>query len=172
MLDFENCFRKLYPTLCVFAFRYLKDNGQSEDIVQDAFLKLWDKYISFDHIYKVKAFLYITVRNNAINILNHAKIKDEYSIAQDDVWDVDLELTIIDSETNRLLYQAIDMLPVQTGKIIRLSMEDKTNQEIADSLGISIDTVKTLKKRAYKTLREELSDNYLLSVILFILLFL
>lgn len=158
MLDFENCFRKLYPTLCVFAFRYLKDNKLSEDVVQDAFLKLWDRFSAFDQFYKVKAFLYITVRNSAINILNHAKVEDVYNATKRDIGDADLELAIIASETNRLLYQAIDMLPPQTKKVIRLSMEDNTNQEIADNLGISIDTVKTLKKRAYKTLKEKLSE--------------
>lgn len=172
MLDFESCFRKLYPALCVFAFRYLNDHKQSEDIVQDAFIKLWDRYSFFDHFYKIKAFLYIAVRNNAINVLNHAKVEDKNNMETGDTWDDNLESAIIDNETNRLLYQAINALPMQTKNVIMLSMEDKTNQEIANNLGISINTVKTLKKRAYKTLKGELADNYLLSAILFVLLFL
>lgn len=162
-MDFEHCFRKLYPALCVFAFQYLKDSKQSEDVVQEAFLKLWDRYSSFDEYYKVKAFLYVTVRNNAINVLNHATVENKYGIEKNTgnpISDTDFESAMISNETNRLLYQAIDMLPPQTKKVIMLSMEDKTNQEIANDLNVSIDTVKTLKKRAYKTLKEELSEDY------------
>lgn len=163
MINFESCFRELYPALCVFAFQYLKDSKQSEDVVQEAFLKLWDRYSSFDEYYKVKAFLYLTVRNNAINILNHAVVENKYCTGKSidsTASDPAFELAMISNETNRLLHQAIDRLPPQTKRVIVLSMEDKTNREIAADLGISIDTVKTLKKRAYKALKEQLADHY------------
>lgn len=168
MIDFESCFRKLYPALCVFAFRFLKDYRQAEDIVQDAFLALWDRYSFFDQAHKAKAFLYVTVRNKAMNILNHAKIEDGYNteeVTEHPVSDSDFELAMIHNETNRLLYQAISSLSAQTKKVILLSMEDKTNKEIANELNVSIETVKTIKKRAYKILREKLSDNYLLTTV-------
>lgn len=173
-MDFENCFRKLYPTLCIFAYRCLNDHKQSEDVVQDAFIKLWEKYASFDQFYKVKAFLYITVRNSAFNLMQHARVADKYGMlmfGESDHLDADLESAIIDSETNRLLYQAIETLPHQTKRVIILSLEEKSIREIAEELQISVETVKTLKKRAYKNLREKLADNYIL-IILFISLFL
>lgn len=169
MLDFESCFKELYPSLCSFAFQYLKDRNLSEDVVQEAFVKLWDKYSQFDQFYKVKAFLYITVRNGSINQLNSIKVVDKYYNTTKDnpiEKDADFEMQIIENEVNMLLYKAIETLPSQTQKIIKLSIENKKNQEIADQLNISIDTVKTLKKRAYKALREELSDHYLTIILL------
>lgn len=164
MLDFESCFKELYPSLCGFAFQYLKDRDVSEDIVQDAFMKVWDKYSQFNQFYKLKAFLYISVRNSSINYLENLKVANKYYESNSGYnieEDADFEMRIIENEVNMLLYKAIDSLPHQTQNIIRLSIGNKKNQEIADELNISIDTVKTLKKRAYKTLRDTLSDHYL-----------
>lgn len=173
--DFESCFRQLYPTMCIYVGRYLKEDSLVEDIVQEAFLKLWDKYDNFDHLYKIKAFLYITVKNSALNLLKQTVASDKYNeryLSEPVLLEAEFERAIIEGERNRMIHQAIELLPPQTKKVVELSMSDKTNQEIAEILGISIDTVKTLKKRAYKVLREELADHYLLTVILFTSLFL
>lgn len=65
---------------------------------------------------------------------------------------------IIYQETLRLLHAAVSQLPKQSRKIILLGLEGKNNQEIAEEMGISINTIKTLKKNAYRFLREELKD--------------
>ena len=62
-------------------------------------------------------------------------------------------------ETLRVLYNAIDKLPPQTKEIILIGLDGKDNNEIAATLNISVNTVKTLKKNAYKTLRELLVDH-------------
>ena len=71
-------------------------------------------------------------------------------------------------ETFRLLYSAIDNLPEQTRKVILLGMDGNSNQKVGELLGISINTVKTLKKNGYAALQKMLSKEY--SVLLLILL--
>ena len=75
---------------------------------------------------------------------------------------------VMRQETFRILYSAIDSLPEQTRQVILLGMDGNSNQEVGELLGVSINTVKTLKKNGYAALREILSKEYL--VLLLILL--
>ena len=74
--------------------------------------------------------------------------------------DYDFLQEVTRQETMRMLYVAIDQLPPQTRNVILLNLEGKTNPEVAEELGISVNTVKCLKKSAYETLRGTLSKNY------------
>ena len=71
-------------------------------------------------------------------------------------------------ETFRILHTAIGKLPAQSKQIIMLSMEGLSNAEVGEKLGVSVNTVKTLKKNAYAVLRQVLSKEYLL--LLFVIL--
>lgn len=64
-------------------------------------------------------------------------------------------------ETIRILYAAIDRLPPQSQKIILLNLQGKNNNEVAEELNISVNTVKSLKKSAYMTLRKYVGKEYL-----------
>jgi RNA polymerase sigma-70 factor (ECF subfamily) len=68
----------------------------------------------------------------------------------------------------RILHQAIDTLPPQTRKIILLGLNGKNNNEIAEALNISVNTVKSLKKSAYTSLRGQLKDPMLFLLFLLI----
>ena len=73
---------------------------------------------------------------------------------------------VIRQETFRILHSAIDRLPNQTRQVILLSMEGNSNQEVGELLGVSINTVKTLKKNGYAILRETLSKEYLILLLI------
>ena len=79
--------------------------------------------------------------------------------------DYDFLQEVTRQETMRMLYVAIDQLPPQTRNVILLNLEGKTNPEVAEELGISVNTVKCLKKSAYETLRGTLSQNYFVILI-------
>ena len=68
-------------------------------------------------------------------------------------------------ETLRLLSFAISQLPPQTREIIQLGLEGNNNTEIADLLHISVNTVKSMKKSAYRRLREILGKEYTLLIL-------
>lgn len=108
-----------------------------------------------------KAFLYTAVRNKALNELEHSKVVYEY--AQNVIEkkkDSFFHDAIVEEETYRIVSEAINKLPDQMKAIMQLSLEGKKNAEIADRLNISTETVHTLKKIAYKKLRENLKDYY------------
>ena len=110
---------------------------------------------------QVKAFLYTAVRNKALNELEHSKVVYEY--AQNVIEkkkDSFFHDAIVEEETYRIVSEAINKLPDQMKAIMQLSLEGKKNAEIADRLNISTETVHTLKKIAYKKLRENLKDYY------------
>ena len=103
-------------------------------------------------------------------ILNTRKIKQQYQQTQSvsEAKDPDFLHEITYQETLRILHQAIDTLLPQTRKIILLGLNGKNNNEIAEALNISVNTVKTQMKIAYKTLREKLrQDQFFLLLLLF-----
>ena len=109
----------------------------------------------------LSAFLYTAVRNKALNELEHSKVVYEY--AQNVIEkkkDSFFHDAIVEEETYRIVSEAINKLPDQMKAIMQLSLEGKKNAEIADRLNISTETVHTLKKIAYKKLRENLKDYY------------
>ena len=73
----------------------------------------------------------------------------------------------IQEETIRLIYEAIESLPENCKNIIDLSLKGLKNDAIAETLKISVNTVKTHKKTAYKILRIKLKDILPLAILLF-----
>ena len=69
---------------------------------------------------------------------------------------------IIREESSLIISQAIEGLPEMGRQVLNMSVEGLSNQEIADVLGISINTVRTHKSRAYKVLRIVLSNQWML----------
>ena len=161
--EFHNIFDKYYVTLCLFANQYTESDEASADIVQDSFAKLWQIREDFFYLHQIKAFLYTAVRNKALNELEHSKIVHEY--AQKVIErkkDSFFHDAGVEEETYRIVTEAIDKLPDQMKAIMKLALEGKKNAEIAEKLHISAETVHTLKKIAYKKLREFLKEYYYL----------
>jgi RNA polymerase sigma-70 factor (ECF subfamily) len=153
--------------LCIFAEKYLENQEDAADIVQDTFVKLWQKNGDFQHINQVKAFLYTTVRNGCLNEIEHKRVIENYS---ERLQTVDSESFfhdhVIEEESYRILVEAIDKLPPQTAKIMMLALSGKNNKEIAFELSISDETIHTHKKIAYKRLRKDLKDYFYIFLIL------
>lgn len=156
---FEHLFMSLYPGMCSNADRYLNDEVQSKDIAQEAFIKLWGKREEFKDIVSVKSYLYTTVRNLCLNFIRDHRKSVEISGTLPDLAETDFKSIIIEEEAIHALYAAVDRLPAQTSRIIRMSLKGIKNQEIANELGISVNSVKTLKYNALNTLRKELQGT-------------
>lgn len=151
-------FNSFYPSLCVFTKKYVAELDIAEDIAQECFLLLWEQKKKFENIKALKGFLYSTARNKYLNYIKLKAIHGDISRKELLKEDVLYEL-VIEEETYRIIYQAIEKLPTQTRKIIELSMQGYKNPEISDELNVSINTVKTLKKNAYSRLRENLKEH-------------
>lgn len=161
-LDFKRIFDQYFNSLVLFANRYLTQQEDSESLVQDTFLALWENRLEFPNEISVKAYLYSTVRNKSLNILKHNKIKQQY--IDNVLAEKDSELyymtSVIEEETRRLIFNAIDELPEHSRRVCLLSLKGFNNQEIAEQLKISINTVKFHKKNIYSLLREKLQDYF------------
>lgn len=157
--DIKDVFTAYYNALCLFALRYLHDREAASDIVQEAFLKLLESGKSFSDRDELKAFLYIIVRNLCLNLLKHQKIvtNHEKSYLESSEYFRD---ALVEEETARIIRSAVLQLPPRSRQIIQYSLKGLRNQEIADLLGISINTLKTLKSKSFSILRNKLKHVF------------
>lgn len=173
ILDFKKTFDKYFHTLVLFARRFRLEEADCESIVQDSFVALWEHRNEFSDFLSVRAYLYTTVRGKALNILRRHKTETEYLSVQllGDHSEKGCMEAVIEEETRRLLFNAIYDLPEQARKILLLNLEGKNNQEIAELLHITVDTIKFHKKNAYKILRSRLKEHFYLALPLFGIVF-
>ena len=167
---FEQMFKTYYRTLCFYAEGIVGEKEAAEEIVSDFFLKLWENRENISITVSLQAYLYKGVYNNCLKYLEHIKVwhkyredaqyridnSDLFAGAQDDNDPLSL---LISRETVAKIEQAIDTLPAQCKEVFELvRMEGLTYQEVADKLGISINTVRTQITRAMNKLRELLGN--------------
>ncbi len=154
---FKCLFESFYSSLCLFADKYLNDQEVSQDIVQDAFLYLWNN-ADFGSKNSARSYLYKYVRDRSLNYLRDKKLRQRKGFKEMES-EVFFRDNVIEEETYQIIYDAIRTLSPQARQVIELSLDGLKNQEIADQLHISINTVKTVKGRAFAALRVELKDN-------------
>lgn len=138
----------------------------AQDIVGDSFVKLWKLHENFASMQKIKAFLYITTKHACLNFIkqsernarNHSELVHTLPKKEDHV------LTeITKAEVLREVHAAIESLPPQCRKIVRMSfVQGMKNDEIAAELRLSVNTVKNQKARAITLLKMKLLTTNLL----------
>jgi RNA polymerase sigma-70 factor (family 1) len=160
---FSEIFRQYYSTLCYFAERIIGDSSSTEDIVEEVFLKVWNKSEPFESSKHLKYFLYQSTRNACLDEIKktrHAKERQLIYLNEDMEDTVPYINEIIHAEVIREIYQAIKELPEQCGRIITMSYIDGlNNDEIANKLGLSVQTVKNQKSRGISLLKIRLSSE-------------
>ena len=156
---FQFVFDNLYQTLCLFTNRFLKDLPASEDIVQENFLSLWNHREEMESMVHIKSFLYLISRNSALDYLKHQKIKNQYEqkVLEAEVTE-NFEYFVIAEEVEQILLKTQESLPGKCKEIFILAMQGKDNEAIAKTLNISVNTVKTQKKIAYKKLKSYITE--------------
>ena len=77
---FKEIFKKYYLPVRSFAWRFVKDNDIAEDIVQDCFLNVWEKRLTFNVITEIRNYLYTSTRNACLDHLKHEQIKQKHAI--------------------------------------------------------------------------------------------
>lgn len=159
----EELFKRYYTRFCYFAYQLLKDEKVAEDIVQDAFVAFWrNRQLISENPVAIKNYFYSSIRNACYNIHRHAKVQARFQqIYQPEISeDPKLLESIIRAEIMDSIYDAIKLLPPSCCKIFRLGyLEGLSNPQIAEELGISINTVKTQKRRALIMLRTRLNPE-------------
>jgi RNA polymerase sigma-70 factor (ECF subfamily) len=168
---FETMFRTYYQPLCRYAYSFVHETEEAEEIVQSSFISFWEKKESIEITTSVKAYLYRAIRNACLNNLKHEKVK--LAFAQHQAYsgskqDESSEQTLLHDELEQKIMAAMQKLPEQCRIIFKLSrFEELKYQEIADQLNISIKTVENQMGKALKIMREQLREYLPLIAVLF-----
>ena len=156
-----------YRALVVFSKQIVKDVETAEDIVQDVFSAMWEKKIPFENLSQFRVYMYNAVRNRSLKQV--AKNKHiEVSIDNSDISSEEFHLLpsgeedFYSEEIYRRMILAIESLPDRQRSVFLLAIEGKKNSEIAETLHISEDTVKTHRKRGMAKKKKKMSDDMLL----------
>lgn len=164
--EYKSLFNKLYDTLCLFSNTYIKDLEVSKDIVQDVFVKIWEDKIEFKNDIGIKSYLYTSVKNKSLDYLKSKRYRSTDNVPSIEMEKLETEQfflrEVVVLEASVIINNAINTLPIKCANIIKLSIKNYTNAEIAEELEISIHTVKAQKRTAYKRLRPILKDYFIL----------
>ena len=160
--EFKEIFERLFPTMCLVAVKFLNDSDLSKDVVQDSFVKLWEKeQKDFEDERAFTVYMYVLVKNGCISQLRKDSKLIPISLEKEiGIPDQEFVNEVLIQETYKMLYSAISELSSQTQQVLKLTLKGYKNQDIVNELNVSLNTVKTVKKRAYKALRDKLGSNY------------
>jgi len=167
---FEMIFRNYYQPLCNYAYTFLQDKEDAEEIVQSTFLLVWEKRDALAIRTSVKPYLYAMVRNACLNVLKHQKVKQKFAgeeIALADRSHDDVSQHVASNELELRIKVAMNELPEQCRMVFKLSrFEELKYAEIAEQLNISVKTVENHMGKALKIMREQLKDYLPLILVL------
>jgi len=161
--SFEQVFRSHFKNLHAYACTILRDPAAAEEVVQNVFVKMWEKKEDLAIRENVSVYLYRAVHNGSLNHLKHLKVRSAYQSytmrrhTPNDSERASEKITLGELEQN--LQKALHELPEQCRTIFQLSrFEELKYREIADRLGLSIKTVENQMGKALRLLRLKLVD--------------
>ena len=170
---FDTVYKQYYRGLCAFASQYVTV-PESEEIVQDVMMWLWENRKSLVADMSLKSLLFTIVRNKCLNTISHIQVKQQvherlYAKFQEQFENPDFyigELMALASKAIRELpdeyrkaFKAIRELPDEYRKAFKMNrFEEMTYNEIAERTGVSPKTIAYRISQALKILRTELKD--------------
>lgn len=157
---FSELFHRYYVALCAFAFRYLGDHSLTEELVQELFVRIWEKRKQLKIETSVKSYLFRAVKNELINRQNHEKVEQKYrKLFQQEENELRAEQVLPEIDLMRKIEASVEALPPKRKEIFKLSREKGLSyREISEQLDISVKTVEAQMGQALKQLREDLKD--------------
>lgn len=173
---FVGIYNKYHKLLYVLAYRYMASHEKAEDAVQHVFTRFWEYRTELHVGVSLRNYLITMTKNHILNVIRNENnaIAKNYEIAQStpEYEDVLVE-NMEKKELMSLFYKALDMLPLQKREVCLMKVRDElTNQEIAERMKLSINTIKTHYSEALKLLRVYLRRMLIFVVFLTLFMFL
>lgn len=170
---FESIYWKYNSHVFNFINSLLYDRVISEDITQSVFMKIWERRESIDLDKGFDAYLFTIARNMVYKETENRLLSESafYALSQQQTNEDFLMEEKIDADSLRLyIDNLIEQLPLSRKEIFKLSRrEHLSNKEIATRLSISEKTVETQLYRSLRFLKEKLSNDHLLAILLVVL---
>ncbi len=166
---FELLFKKLFPRLNDFARNILNDDQLSQDIVQDVFIKVWEKKASIEPI-NIEAFIFRVLKNQCINHFKFEQLVENKKVNLKELKDMeelyridfmkDEPYQLIEKELQNELDFILNTLPKRCKEVFILSrVEGLKNKEIAEKLQIHIKNVEKHITKALSIYRTHFKIN-------------
>ncbi len=161
--EFERLFTRYYEPLCLHVNKILRDMDTAEDIVQEFFYNFWKNRETLSAKISLNAYLYQSVRNNALHYLEHLAVRQEYAqsmtsgkpgeIPAEQFSDVEM------NELEKVISLTLKQMPTRCSAIFRMNrFEGKKYREIAEILSISVKTVEADMGKALQIFRKTLKE--------------
>jgi len=170
---FADVYQAYYLDLYYFIKRYVRNPEISDDIIQDLFLHIWMNRENWNPRGTIKDYFLRAARNRAFDYLDHKKVEFRYLEKQlrdiEAEWEAYITSSNVpfsnnreseDKELLKIIQEGISRLPKRRKLILSMSWDEGlTYTEIAEFLDISVKTVETQMGRAFKFLRDYLSEH-------------
>lgn len=153
---FKKVFLPYHQKLYRIACRIVQDVANAEDIVQDTFVKLWNKRDNMDDVENTEAFAIIILRNTCLDYLrkNKNECNIDYDLQIPEAVSLSKQLEI--KEESERVKKLIDKLPDPQRQIIMMKHWDGySDEEIELATGLSAGNIRVILSRARKTVREQ-----------------
>lgn len=172
--NFSRFFQENQEKFLSFAFSYIRNKADAEDILMESMITLWEHRDRWDENTNIHGLLLTIIKNKSLNYLSHLQVRyrAEENINEHTQRELNLRIStleasepdkIFDSEIHTIVEETLKKLPEQSRLIYILSRNhDTPNKKIASDLGISVKTVEFHITKTLKLLRQELKD-YLIS---------
>jgi RNA polymerase sigma-70 factor, ECF subfamily len=163
---FEDIFREHHAACLAFAVHYTGDVHEAEEVVQQVFLRLWEKRETIDIMGATRSYLFAAIRNTSISNWRKETVRQEKEQVAGDLRAADRQVQSPAWELERLYQQALELLPERCREVFILSRQQQLKYaEIADVMNISVKTVENQMGKALKIMHKELKEY--LQVLLF-----
>lgn len=168
---FNYFYNLYYKPLVHFAFTLVKNTGEAEDIVEDSFVKFWQKRTGIEKLQGVKSWLYTTVRNASFNVLEKQNNRKAYAAQLKNFPPAtlpDIQQNIIIAESMHQVYLALQNLSPKYQQVFKmLYVEGREVKDIAKELNLPLSTVKSQKAKTLELLRKQLPHLGILMIVIF-----
>ncbi|HEY4206537.1 MAG TPA: sigma-70 family RNA polymerase sigma factor [Puia sp.] len=158
---FDELYLKYYTLLCASAYFFLKNGQEAKDLVQSLFLDIWDRQLYVQFHEDIKGYLFLAVKHRCINHLKKQQVQDRTRRGYAALLEEDgTEEMIYEEGDYGRLQAALKEMPDQKKRAIQMVyIHGKRYQDAADTMRISINSLKTHLKTGLKFLRGEMSGT-------------
>lgn len=175
---YEELFKQTFPRMLGYCRLFIPDKSEANDLVQDCFIKLWEKRATINSSQSVESLLFVMLRNRCLNFLRDQKMrqgeKDINLIAENELqhlYQLDFtgrEEKTLEEKLIEGIQLSVESLPEKRKLVfIKTKIEGKKNKEVADELGISVKAVEKHLHQAKEQIRREMIQKFpLLSVLI------